>query len=43
MVDKIVVGFEDTIRKRIVEYDLPEVLGQVEVGAFRRHTDNGDV
>ena len=43
MVDEIVVGFEDTIRKPVVAHELPDVLDRVELRAFRRQGENGDI
>ena len=43
MIDEIVVGFEDTVGEPVVAHKLPNVLDRVELGAFRRQGDNGDV
>jgi len=43
MVDEIVVGFENTIRKPVVAHELPDVLDRVELRAFRRQGENGDI
>ena len=43
MIDEIVVGFEDTVGEPVVAHKLPEVLDRVELGAFWRQGDNGDV
>ena len=43
MVDEIVIGFEDTVGEPVVAHVLPDVLNRVEVGAFRRQGDDGDV
>ena len=43
MIDEIVVEFEDTVGEPVVAHELPDVLDRVELGAFRRQGDNGDV
>ena len=43
LIDEIVVGFEDTVGEPVVAHELPDVLDRVELGAFRRQGDNGDV
>jgi len=43
MVDEIVVGFEDAVGEPVVAHELPDVFDRVELGAFRRQSDNGDV
>ena len=43
MVDEIIVGFEDAVREPIVAHELPDVFHRVELGAFRRQGDDGDV
>ena len=43
VVDEIVVGFEDTIGEPVVAHKLPDVFDRVELGAFRRQGDDGDV
>jgi len=43
MVDEIVVGFEDAIGEPIVAQELPDVFDRVELGAFRRQRNDGDV
>jgi len=43
VIDEIVIGFEDTVGEPIVAHKLPDVLDRVELGAFRRQGDNGDV
>jgi hypothetical protein len=43
VVDEIVVGFEDTVGEPVVAHELPDVLDRVELGAFLRHGENGDV
>ena len=43
VIDEIVVGFEDTVREPVVAHELPDVLDWIELGAFRRQGDNGDV
>ena len=43
MVDEIVVGFEDAVREPVVAHELPDVLDRVELGAFWRQRNDGDV
>ena len=43
MVDEIVVVFEDAIGEPIVAQELPDVFDRVELGAFRRQWNDGDV
>ena len=43
VIDEIVVGFEDAVGKPVIAHELPDVLDRVELGAFRRQGDNGDV
>jgi hypothetical protein len=43
MVDEIVVVFEDAVREPVVAHKLPDVLDRVELGAFRRQSNHGDV
>jgi hypothetical protein len=43
MVDEVVVGFEDAIGEPIVPDELPDVFHGVELWAFRRQRDDGDV
>jgi hypothetical protein len=43
VIDEIVVGFEDAVGEPVVAHKLPDVLDGVELGAFRRQGDNGDV
>ena len=43
VVDEIVVGFEDTVREPVVAHKLPNVFDWVELGAFRRQRNDGDV
>ena len=43
MVDEIVVGFEDAIGQPVVAQELPDVFDRVELGAFRRQRNDGDV
>ena len=43
VVDEIVVGFEDAVREPVVAHELPDVFDRVELGAFRRQRDDGDV
>jgi len=43
MVDEIVVGFEDAVGEPIVAHELPDVFDRVELGAFRRQRNDGDV
>ena len=41
--DEIVIGFEDTVGEPVVAHKLPDVLDRIELGAFRRQGDSGDV
>ena len=43
VVDDIVVGFEDAVREPVVAHILPDIFDRVELRAFRRQRDNGDV
>jgi hypothetical protein len=43
VVDEIVIGFEDAIGEPVVAHKLPDVFDWVELGAFRRQSDDGDV
>jgi hypothetical protein len=43
MVDEIVVGFEDAVREPVVAHELPDVFDRVELGAFWRQRNDGDV
>jgi hypothetical protein len=43
MVDEIVVGFEDAVREPVVAHKLPDVFDRIELGAFRRQRNDGDV
>jgi hypothetical protein len=43
VVDEIIVGFEDTVGEPVVAHELPDVLDRIELGAFRRQRENGDV
>jgi hypothetical protein len=43
VIDQIVIGFEYTVGEPVVAHELPDVLDRVELGAFRRQGDNGDV
>ena len=43
MVEDVVVGFEDAVRQPVVAHELPDVLDRVELGAFRRQRQQGDV
>ncbi len=43
MVEDIVVGFEDAVRQPVVADELPDVFQWVELGAFRRQRQQGDV
>ena len=43
VVDKIVVGFEDSVREPVVTHKLPDVFDRVELGGFWRQGDNADV
>ena len=43
MVDELIVGFEDAVGEPIVAEELPDVFDRVELGAFRRQRNDGDV
>ena len=43
MVEDVVVGFGDSVRQPVVAYELPDVLDRVELGAFRRQRQQGDI
>jgi|SRR5215510_2178910 hypothetical protein len=43
MVDEIVVGFEDAVRKPVVAHELPDVFDRVELRTFWRQRHDGDV
>ena len=43
VIDEIIVGFEDAVREPVVAHKLPDILNRVELGAFRRQGEDGDV
>ena len=43
VIDDIVVGFEDAVREPVVAHILPDIFNRVELRAFRRQGENGDV
>lgn len=43
MVEDVGVGCEDAVREPVVAHELPHVLDRVELGAFRRQRQQGDV
>ena len=43
MVEDVVVGFEDAVRQPIVAHELPDVFDRIELGAFGRQRQQGDV
>ena len=43
VVEDVVVGSEDAVGEPVVAHELPDVLDRVELGAFRRQRDDGDV
>ena len=43
VVDEIIVGFEYAVGEPVIAHKLLDVLDRVELGAFRRPGDNGDV
>jgi hypothetical protein len=43
MIENVVVGLKDPVRKPIVAHELPDVLDGIEFGAFGRQRDEGDV
>ena len=43
VIDDIVVGFEDAVREPVVAHILPDIFNRIELWAFRRQGENGDV
>ncbi len=43
MVDNIVVGFEDAVRQPIIAHEQPDVFRRVQLRAFRRQRQKGNV
>jgi len=43
MVDDVVVGCEDAVRKPVVAHELPDILDRVEFGAFGRQRYDADI
>jgi hypothetical protein len=43
MIDEIVVRFEDAVGKPVVAHELPDILHRIELGAFWRQRNDGDV
>jgi hypothetical protein len=43
MIDEILVRLEDSVGQPVVAHELPDVFDRVELGAFWRQGDNGDV
>ena len=43
MIDEIIVGFKDAVGEPVVAEKLPDVFDWIELGAFWRQGDNGDV
>lgn len=43
MGENVVVGLEDPVRQPIVAHELPDVFDRIELGAFGRQWDDGDV
>ena len=43
MVDDVVLGLEDAVRKPVVAHELPDVLKRIELGVARRQGQQGDV
>jgi hypothetical protein len=43
VIDDVVVGFEDAVRQPVVAHELPDVFGRVQLRAFGRQRDKGDV
>ena len=43
VIDDIVVGFEDAVREPVVAHILPDIFDRIELRAFRRQRDNGDI
>ena len=43
VIDEIIVRFEDAVGEPVIAHKLPDVLDRIELGAFRRQGDNGDI
>ena len=43
MVEDVLVGSEDAVRKPVVAHELPDVLDRVQFGRFGRQRDERDV
>jgi hypothetical protein len=43
MIDEIIIRFEDPVGEPVVAHKLPDVFNRIELRAFRRQGDNGDV
>ena len=43
MIEDVVVGFEHAVRQPVVAHELPDVLDRVELGAFGRERQQGDI
>ena len=43
MVDDVVIGLENAVGEPVVAHELPDVFHRIELGAFRRQGDDGDV
>lgn len=43
VIDGIVIRFEDAVRQPVALHNLPDVLGSIEFGAFRRKRHQHDV
>lgn len=43
MLEDVVVGCEDAVGEPVVAHELPNIFRRIELGAFWRQRDNGDV
>ena len=43
MIEEIVVGFEDAVGEPVIAEKLPDIFDWIELGAFWRQGDDGDV
>ena len=43
IIEDVVVGFEDAVRQPVISHELPDVFDRIELGAFRRQWQQGDV
>ncbi len=43
MIQNVLVGLEEPVREPVVAHELPDILDGIELGAFWRQRDDGDV